>query len=122
MSSELADVPIRTFDPGDVIFREGDASRREAYLIHSGTVDITRSNGADETRRTLVAGDVLGEVSLFRDGAHSATAVAVEAVTLLVIPASRLERMVRASPDLAMALIRQLAQMAAGPSTDAGAR
>jgi CRP/FNR family transcriptional regulator, cyclic AMP receptor protein len=120
MSSERPDLPTRTYDPGDVIFREGEASLREAYLIHSGRVEISRSTGADETRRTLVAGDVLGEVSLFRDGAHSATAVAVEAVTLLVIPASRLERMVRTSPDLAMALIRQLAQMAAGREDDAG--
>ena len=120
IGAELPDVPTRTYEAGAVIFREGDASQREAYLIHSGTVEISKSTGADETRRTLVAGDILGEVSLVRDGAHSATAVAVDAVALLVIPASRLERMVRASPDLAMALIRQLAQMAAGSEADAG--
>jgi CRP-like cAMP-binding protein len=34
--------------------------------------------------------------------------------TLLVIPADRLEEMIRANPRLAMALIRQLARMAAG--------
>ena len=120
---ELPEVPTRTFAAGAVIFREGDASQREAYLVQSGTVEICKSTGVGEpTRRTLVAGDVLGEVALFRDGAHSATAVAVEDVTLLVISESRLERMVRASPDLAMALIRQLAQMAAGREDDVGAR
>jgi CRP-like cAMP-binding protein len=35
-------------------------------------------------------------------------------VTVLVIPEHRLEEMVRANPELAMALIRQLARMAAG--------
>jgi len=64
--------------------------------------------------RTLGKGDLLGEVALFRGGPHSATAVALETVTLLVIPANRLEEMVRANPDLALALIRQLARMAAG--------
>ena len=59
-------------------------------------------------------GDLLGEVALFRDAPHSATAVTVERVTLLVIPADRLEHMVRSHPDLAIAIIRQLARMAAG--------
>src|SRR5512147_74499 len=98
MSWELPDVQTRLYPAGAVIFRQGEPSSREAFLIHSGTVEICRSTGGDEARRTLVAGEVLGEVSLFRDGAHSATAVAVEPVTLLVIPEDRLERMVRASP------------------------
>jgi CRP-like cAMP-binding protein len=41
------------------------------------------------------------------------TAVAAERVTLHVISADRLDQMVRGHPDLAVALIRQLAQMAA---------
>jgi CRP-like cAMP-binding protein len=50
---------------------------------------------------------------LFGQGTHSATAVAVDQVTLLVVPAARLEHIVRANPELAIALIRQLAHMAA---------
>ena len=74
------------------------------------------------TMRTLGKGDLLGEVALFRAGPHSATAVATERVTLLVIPADRLEEMVRTNPRLAMALIRQLARMAAGEDSAAGGR
>ena len=37
----------------------------------------------------------------------------------MVVPADRLEHMVRTHPDLAIALIRQLARMAAGDA-DAG--
>ena len=51
--------------------------------------------------------------AFFREGAHSATAVALEVVLLLVIPADRLERIVRTNPELAIALIRQLARIAA---------
>lgn len=114
MSSEFRDVPTRAYEAGTVIFRQGDMSDREAYLIHSGTVEICKTTGPDQTRRTLVRGDLLGEVALFRQGRHSATAVALEPVTLLVIPEDRLEDMIRVSPGLALALIRQLARMAAG--------
>ena len=115
MAEETGDAPTKTFQPGDVIFREGDESKSEAYLVHEGTVEARRQvDGEERTLNTLVKGDLLGEVALFRDAPHSVTAIAVEHVTLLVIPAQRLESMVRANPELAIGLIRQLARMAAG--------
>jgi CRP-like cAMP-binding protein len=107
--------PSRRFNPGDVIFRQGEASGSEAYLIHEGRVEVRRVLDGEETvHRTMKQGDLLGEVALFRRGPHSATAIALEAVTVLVIPADRLEELVRTNPDLSLALIRQLAKMAAG--------
>jgi len=104
----------RTFEQGDVIFRQGDPVTEEAYLVHSGTVEVKRDiDGEERVLRTLGVGDLLGEVALFRQGPHSATAVAMTQVVLLVIAADRLEQIVRTSPDLALALIRQLARMAA---------
>jgi CRP-like cAMP-binding protein len=47
-------------------------------------------------------------------GPHSVTAIAVDQVILLPIPANRLETMVLTNPRLAIELIRQLARMAAG--------
>jgi CRP/FNR family cyclic AMP-dependent transcriptional regulator len=104
----------RIFEAGKVIFRQGVAGKREAYLVHDGTVEVRRRTPEGERLlRTLAIGDLLGEVALFGDAPHSATARAIERVTLLVIPANRLEHMVRAKPDLAIAIIRQLARMAA---------
>lgn len=115
MTEEIAGAATRTFQPGDVIFREGDASQGEAYLVHEGTVEARRQiEGEERLLNTLGKGDLLGEVALFRDGPHSVTATAVGPVTLLVIPADRLENMVRTNPVLAIGLIRQLARMAAG--------
>ena len=121
MSSEPFELPSRTYEPGAIIFRQGDASSGEAYLVHEGTVDVRRQvDGEERTLRRLRHGDLLGEVALFRDAAHSATAVAADHVTLLVISDDQLEQMVRTSPSLALALIRQLARMAAGqPEGDA---
>ncbi len=75
-------------------------------MVHEGKVDVRKqSGGGTQVLGTLVKGDLLGEIALLRDAPHSATAVAVARVTLLVIPADRLENMVRTHPGLAIALI-----------------
>ena len=115
----VEDLPSRTFGPGEVIFRQGDSSSGEAYLVHEGSVEVRRLvDGEDRVLRTLAKGDLLGEVALFRDAPHSATAVTLEETTLIAIAADRLEQMVSTNPRLAIALIRQLARMAAGEVDD----
>jgi len=121
MDRHVEDIRVRTFRPGEVIFRQGEPAIGEAYLVHEGTVEVrSRVDGEERFLRILRHGDLLGEVALFREGAHSATAVALELVNLLVIPADRLERIVRTNPELAIALIRQLARMAAREDGSAG--
>ncbi len=123
MPPPFGDVPSRTFKRGEVIFRQGDDTNGEAFLVHEGKVEVRkRVAGVEHVLRILVKGDLLGEVALFRDAPHSATAVAAERTTLLVIPADRLENMVRTHPSLAIALIRQLARMAAGEGSPAAER
>jgi CRP/FNR family transcriptional regulator, cyclic AMP receptor protein len=121
MATEFGSLPLREFKLGDVIFRQGDDARPEAYMVRAGNVQVRKSmDDQERVLRTLVPGDLLGEIALFRNAPHSATAVALGMVVLLVIPADRLEHMVRAHPDLAIALIRQLARMAAGDVPSAG--
>ena len=115
MANSISDLPSQTFAAGEVIFRQGDNPTGEAYLVHEGSVEVRRMvDGEDRLLRTLAHGDLLGEVALFRKAPHSATAVALQPTTLLVIAADRLEDMVQTNPGLALALIRQLARMAAG--------
>ena len=83
MSRQIAEVPTRTFEPGTVIFREGDDAK----------------------------GELLGHLALFRNVPRSASAIAADAVTLMVISANRLDHLVRANSALAVALIRDLAAM-----------
>ena len=111
MSRQIGEIPTRTFNPGDVIFREGDDPKGEAFFVHIGRVEIRKIMGGGEERvlTVLKKGDPLGELALFRNAPRSATAVAVEPVTLMVIPANRLDHMVRSNPALAVALIRDLA-------------
>ena len=110
MSRQIGEMPTKTFNPGDVIFREGDDAKGEAFMIHVGQVEIRKVFASEErVLATLGQGALLGELALFRNSPRSATAVAKDAVTLLVIPANRLEHMVRTNPALATALIRDLA-------------
>jgi CRP-like cAMP-binding protein len=109
MSRQIGDVPTRTFNPGDVIFKEGDDAKSEAFLVHLGKVEIRKNlGGEDKLLRVLNKGEILGELALFRNAPRSATAIAADAVTLMVIPANRLDAMVRTNPALAMALIKDL--------------
>src|SRR6266536_3099088 len=110
MSRQIGEVPTRTFNPGDVIFKEGDDAKSEAFLVHLGKVEIRKNlGGEDKLLRVQSKGGLLGELALFRNAPRSATAIAADAVTLMVIPANRLDAMVRSNPALAMAIIKDLA-------------
>jgi len=112
MGRQIGEVPTRTFEPGAVIFREGDDAKGEAFMLHLGRVEIRKKIGGEERLlRTLTKGELLGHIALFRNAPRSATAIAGDAVTLMVIPANRLDHLVRANPALALALIRELATM-----------
>jgi len=112
MSRQIGEVPTRTFEPGTVIFREGDDAKGEAFMVHVGRVEIRKRIGGEERLlNTLAKGELLGHLALFRNAPRSATAIAADAVTLMVISANRLDHLVRANPALAVALIRDLARM-----------
>lgn len=109
MSREIGDIPTRIFKLGDVIFREGDDAKGEAFIVHSGKVEIRQLvAGEEQLLNVLKEGELLGGFALFRNAPRSATAIAAEPVTLMVIPANRLDHMVRSNPTLAVALIRDL--------------
>jgi CRP-like cAMP-binding protein len=110
MSRQSGEVPSRTFKAGDVIFQEGDDAKGEAFLVHEGKVEVRKQFGA-ESRLLVVLGkgQLLGELALFTNAPRSATAIAAEPVTLLHIPAHRLEALMRTNPALAMAIVKDLA-------------
>jgi CRP/FNR family cyclic AMP-dependent transcriptional regulator len=100
----------RQFAAGQTIFREGDAARGEAFVIQSGTVAIRKQiHGEARTIRTIVRGRIFGEIALFSKAPRSADAVAEEDTRVFVIPAERLEYLVKTYPDFALDLIRDLA-------------
>lgn len=109
-SRKPGSVQTRTFRAGDVVFREGEDPRDEAFLVHAGRIEVRKRVGGEERLLwTYGKGELLGELGLFAGGApRSATAVAIEPAALLVIPAKRLTSLVRTNPTLAVAIIKDL--------------
>jgi CRP/FNR family cyclic AMP-dependent transcriptional regulator len=109
MSRPSGEIPSRTFKAGEAIFKEGDDAKGEAFLVHEGKVEVRKNLGSeDKLLRVLGKGELLGEFALFTNAPRSATAIAAQPVTLLIIPANRLDAMVRTNPALAMAIIKDL--------------
>jgi CRP/FNR family transcriptional regulator, cyclic AMP receptor protein len=72
----------RSLDVGMVLTTEGEVGD-EFYVIERGVVTIT---ARDQLLRTLGPGDFLGEIAILFGGTRTATAVATEPGSLLVLP------------------------------------
>ena len=99
----------REFAAGTVLFREGDAGE-EMYVIQSGKVKITRRVGAHEALLAILPeGEFLGEMSIVSGQPRTATATVVEDAKVLVLDGPVFEAMVSANAEVAIRLIKKLA-------------
>jgi NADH dehydrogenase len=74
------------FEPGDIIFHQGDLGD-SVYVIEHGECDVIKEeNGAARTVATLRAGDYFGEMALLSDKTRNATIQARTAMEVLLIP------------------------------------
>jgi S1-C subfamily serine protease/rhodanese-related sulfurtransferase len=106
----LGDLERRRFRAGEAIFKEGDGANGEAFLVHSGTVEIKRRfDGEERVLSKLREGELFGEMALFREAARSADAVVTTDVELIVIKHERLDWLIRNRPQLAAEVMRRLA-------------
>jgi S1-C subfamily serine protease/rhodanese-related sulfurtransferase len=105
----LGDIERRRFAAGTVIFNDGDDARGEAYVVHSGTVEIRkRFDGIERRLNTVREGELMGEMALFRRAPRSASAVAITDVELLVVRNERLEWLIRNRPQLTLEVLKSL--------------
>ena len=112
-SLTLGDVERRKFEPNDVIAHEGDDANGEAYVIHSGTVEVRKKfNGVERTLAKLGEGQLIGEWALFRSAPRSADMIATSPTELLVLKHERLDWLIRNRPQLTMEVLKSLAEAA----------
>ena len=103
----------RDFEPGEVVFREGDASDT-CYVVRSGRARAVRthSGGRTLTLATFGPGDIFGELALFEDERRSATVEAIEPTSALAVLGPDMRRLMsehaEISARLAVALGRRL--------------
>ncbi len=102
-------LPRRTFKPGELIVKEGDKGN-EAYMIVVGRCRAFRTvEGVEETLSVMEPGDAFGEMALILFEPRSASVVAVDAVTVLVLDQATLNEGLGLS-GWTGALVRALAQ------------
>ena len=109
---EVATVAVpRHWDRGEVIFREGDVGDT-CYLLRTGAILLTREHqdGRIVALAELRAGNLFGELAMFRGERRSATAEVIEPASALALLAQDMQRLVRRNPDLALNLLASLAE------------
>ena len=86
------------FRPGEVLFKEGDASR-SMYVIQKGTVAIRKMKGGGYVDLAKVySNEVLGELAFFDRQPRSATAIALSEVEVLEIDFTALQKIYDSIP------------------------
>ena len=108
--SQVAQVAVpRTFDAGEVVFREGDESNT-CYIVRSGRARAIRehSDGRSITLATFGPGEIFGELAMFDDERRSATVEAIESTEAIAILGGDMRRLLREHPDIAVKLVSAL--------------
>jgi CRP-like cAMP-binding protein len=102
--AELA-VP-RQFEPGQVVFREGDASDT-CYIVRSGRARAVRehSGGRTLTLATFGPGEFFGELALFEDERRSATVEAIELTDAVAVLGPDMRRLMVEHPGISARLV-----------------
>jgi len=95
---------------GDILFNEGDEGN-QLYVVTEGKIKLGRTSpdGRENLLAILGPGQMFGELSLFDPGPRSATATAVTDCAMKSLSHDALIPLVGQHPDVARALLYQLA-------------
>jgi CRP/FNR family transcriptional regulator len=103
----IAEVAVpRRFAPGEVVFREGDASDT-CYIVRSGRCRAVREHpdGRTITLATFGPGDIFGELAMFEEERRSATVEAVEELHVVGVLGGDMRRLMKQHPEISMRLV-----------------
>jgi CRP/FNR family cyclic AMP-dependent transcriptional regulator len=100
----------KEFKAGTVLFREGETGR-DMYVVQQGKVTISmRVGDVEKILSTLGPGEFLGEMAILNNKPRSATATCAVDCKLLHVDAKTFEAMVRSSGEIALRMIKKLAE------------
>lgn len=99
------------FARGTTLFRHGDPGD-ETFIVTSGGVELSVRDKLGQHIVLTVAtpGDIFGELSLLDEGPRTATAVAKEDCTVLILERQDLKSFVRRRPDAALDIMAVMAR------------
>jgi CRP/FNR family transcriptional regulator, cyclic AMP receptor protein len=96
----------RQFEPGQAVFREGDASDT-CYVVRVGHARAIRTHGDGRTitLATFGPGDIFGELAMFEDERRSATVEAIEPTSVVAVLGPDMRRLLGEHPQIATRLV-----------------
>ena len=96
----------REFEPGEVVFREGDASDT-CYVVRDGRARAlrTHTDGRTLTLATFGPGDIFGELALFEDERRSATVEAIEQTGAVAVLGPDMRRLMAEHAEISSRLV-----------------
>jgi len=103
----IAEVAVpRRFEPGEVVFREGDASDT-CYIVRNGSCRAVRehSDGRTITLATFGPGEIFGELAMFEEERRSATVEATGELHVVGLLGGDMRRLMREHPEISIRLV-----------------
>lgn len=99
-------IRLKAYEEEETIFREGDAAV-SLHFILGGKAKIVKTapDGRDVILEILGAGDPVGAVAAYEERNFPASAVALEATTLMSVPRHEFFSLLATNPELARGLL-----------------
>src|ERR1700730_6919091 len=96
----------RGFEPGQVVFREGDASDT-CYIVREGHARAIHEHrdGRTITLATFGPGDIFGELAMFEDELRSATVEAIKPTSVVAVLGPDMRRLMTEHPEISTRLV-----------------
>jgi CRP/FNR family transcriptional regulator, cyclic AMP receptor protein len=108
--AHVAEVVVpRGYEPGQVVFREGDQSDT-CYVVKHGHARAIRehADGRTITLANFGPGDIFGELAMFEDENRSATVETLDAAEAVAILGADMRRLMREHPTIAIGVVVSL--------------
>jgi len=102
----------RTYSEGEPLFLEGDIGRA-LFIVETGKVELTKTgpDGKPQRIALLGPGSFFGEMALLEQMPRSASAIALEKSSLLLLYRSRLENILHHHPRTGVSIMTHLARL-----------
>ena len=100
---------MRAFARGAALFREGERADG-MHIVLRGVVKVVRfaPDGREMVLHLVRKGNTIGEAAMFQKGTFPASAVAVDDVETLFLPADALFTLVTENPEMALRMLAAL--------------
>ncbi|WP_224367215.1 Crp/Fnr family transcriptional regulator [Hyalangium versicolor] len=100
----------KEFSKGTVLFQEGEPGK-DMFVLQSGKISISKKvRDVEKVLALLGPGEFFGEMAIISNKPRNATATVMEDAKLLVIDPKTFEAMIRGNAEIAVRMIKKLAE------------